>query len=316
MQQDFLHRYPKGPKLTAWLHGAVSEQSDLLEDVSSADKARFSEQVRELFAQLQAPVKEEDFIDLADELVAMDLPILALSLFDAYPETTRTCLSFRRFHVESTASLLSGEFSRAEQSLCAAQAAIPEEPAPYVNLAQLYEHQGEPKKALEWCELGMQTCPNHLPLWEVFARMHSQEDTDQLFSIILQQAKRYGSWAGHSLAAELDPDKTQQSLVYYLDPFYKQGEREEAFLAEYTGALGAAGDFDRVLKVIALELSGNRELDWPLHMHSLQASFALGHQEEFALKAQLIRRRFSERVPQEILQEIDHMAVDKEHWGA
>lgn len=315
MQGDLLYRYPKGPKLTAWLLQESPIEHSPLKEISPSEKAQFSEQVRELFTELSAPTKEDDFIDLVDELVAMDLPILALSLLDAYPEKAEGFLSFRRFHVESTASLLSGEFSRAEQSLCAAQAAIPEEPAPYVNLAQLYEQQGDRNRALEWCDLGMEVCPNHFPLWEVFASMQPNEP-DVMFKNILQKAKQHASWVGHSLAADLDPDKNQQSLAYYLDPFYKQGEREEAFLAEYTGALGAAGDFDRVVKVIALELSSNRELGWPLHLHSLQASFALGHRDEFTLKAELMRRRFSAEVPPSLIQEIEQMASDKEHWGS
>ncbi|MDD9949936.1 MAG: hypothetical protein OXT67_00050 [Zetaproteobacteria bacterium] len=309
-----LETYPKGPKLQTWLgYEALSVEAQS-QRITEAEKSDFCRNFKACLDQQVAP-EAGLLVDLMDELVAMDLPMMALILLDSYPDLAIDPSSFRRYHVEATASLLCGEDSRAERALLLARDLLPEEPAPYTNLVQLYANQGAQETALEWFRAGAQICPNHFPLWEVYASM-LPEGADAPFDLVLAAAREFSSWVGYSLAAELDPHRNSQTLALYLDPFYKQGEREEAFLLEYTGALGAAGDFDRVLKVVQLELAQNRgNYSWQLLWHSLQASYALGHRAEFELKSKVFLTEYEASIPAHIEGELRAMSQDEEHWG-
>jgi len=131
------------------------------------------------------------------------------------------------------------------------QELAPAEPAPYVNLVQIMIFQDRFADARTWCQAGLTAEPNNYNLWDLLADIGTREGENFSHYDILEAAKQFDSWAGYSLAADLDPEANSQTKAAHLDPFYNHGERSSDFLIEYTGALGAAGISIRSHKLLA-----------------------------------------------------------------
>jgi tetratricopeptide (TPR) repeat protein len=180
--------------------------------------------------------------------------------------------------------MITGELPRAELCFAAANQVAPEEPAPYSNMTEILIQDQRYGEALDWAQSGLESNPNHYRLWELYLSLCRIEATsdEALARTIFEKAKSLSSWAGTSLAAEIDPEANPNDKVTLLAPFYKAGERDDEFLIEYTGALGASGDMEAIPQIIwAAERLSSRELPWRLYMHASQAYLALGKMEDF-----------------------------------
>ncbi|MCX6123383.1 MAG: hypothetical protein NTV34_01330, partial [Proteobacteria bacterium] len=211
------------------------------------------------------------------------------------------------------ACMLTGELARAEGCFTEAQKIVPEEPAPYVNLAQIYAEDQHFDTALTWCLAGLDADKNFLRLWELLAWIYQQLDFASAREKIRAQAALRQSWAGASLAVDLfaasedEPDGRAKMLA--LDPFYLEGLRDVDFLVEYTAALGLAGHYDRIPTVLwQVESQATSGLPWQLYFHTIQAYLGLGRDDE-AL-ALIERTAKIDGVPPQIRTQLDGLRAE------
>ena len=284
--REELHNFPMGPKVGAWL--GVNQ-----EKMTSFDDSKRSEFNDFILRHIEdANVSNEDtLIDLLDELVSMDLPEAALKLAD-YQANIWTRKSFRGTQAEGIAAMILGDLGRAELCFKHAHHAEPEEPAPYTNLVQVLYHDDRLEEADTWLEAGLNTNPNYYRLWELVYAVEQKKGKEQeeINRYVYDRAKSKNSWAGYSLASETDVDANSQTKAHNLSSFYSQGERDTEFLIEYTGALGAAGDLEKIPHIYweANKAAGGKELPWRFEMHAAQAYLSLGRHEEFIGRANAI----------------------------
>jgi hypothetical protein len=92
--------------------------------------------------------------DLVDELVTMAIPEAALDLARFYPTAIRDD-DFRMQLAIGVAAMMVGELATSEVALIKAQSLLPNEPAPYVNLAQIFRSQDRLEEAEVWCLAGL-----------------------------------------------------------------------------------------------------------------------------------------------------------------
>lgn len=269
--------YPMGPKLTTWL--SIGQPAI---ELSDKDREGFTAFVINYGA--EHAVKSEDYlIDLVDELVTMDLPLAALKLIDMNSDVW-TRADFRGVLAEGIAAMITGEFPRAELCFSAAQETAPDEPAPYSNMAEILLIDQRLDEARQWIQSGLQAANNHYRLWELFLSLSRIEARDEhsLATSVFAKAKELNSWAGTSLAAEIDPEANPNTKVTLLEPFYNAGEREDEFLIEFTGALGAAGEMEKIPQIVwSAERISGRELSWRLYIHCAQSYLAMGKHSDF-----------------------------------
>jgi hypothetical protein len=220
----------------------------------------------------------ESLMDIADELLAMDLPLVVLSLIDLYPKLW--IVDFRSLLIEGLAAMLGGEPERALERFSEANRLNPEEPAPYVNACEILASQELWPQHQQWSEVGIAHCPNYRRLWEAAYLSASKSCPGRELAYLQDLAKQVTSWVGSSLAAELRAPSDTIHQVEVLKPFYDGGERDPEFLLEYTGALGANGQFS-MIPMIVWQSAKNQTLPWQLHCHSLQAHLAMNDKVSF-----------------------------------
>lgn len=282
--------YPMGPSLRRWLGlGEHEYRGKSAGEPSAEDQGRFADFLL-AYAQEQPCREESQLIDVMDELLAMNLPLLVLKMADLHTHLWQQ-QDFRGLMAEAVAAMMTGDLGRAELGFRQAQRLAPEEPAPYVNLVQIMQQDGRWQEAWTWCEAGLDAEGNNFRLWEL-AAYHFQQSQGEKIEALLSYARQRHSWAGMSLAAERDPLANQQTKVLYLQPFYASGERSHEFLIEYTGALGAAGDYEQIPALIwqAEKMTANT-LPWQLLIHQAQAQLAMDQKEAFLKLADKVKGR-------------------------
>ena len=294
-----LAHYPMGPHLKVWL-GVKAEA----EQLSDKNRNEFADYVLK-FGEENGLSDHESLVNLIDELVSMDHPLAALKLIDMNLDVWDRG-DFRGALAEGIAAMITGELPRAELSFAAANQVAPEEPAPYSNMIEILIQDGRYEEASTWADAGLNSNPNHYRLWELFlalSRIHAQTE-EALAKAVFEKAQALSSWAGTSLAAEIDPEANPSAKVTLLAPFYNAGERDDEFLIEYTGALGASGDMDSIPQILwAAERLSSRELPWRLYMHASQAYLALGKFEDFQIMSKKISSLNG--VPRDVLKYLD-----------
>lgn len=304
--------YPMGPKMRTWLGisaeaygGDNRPRPDQIERQNFADfLVSYIEEVS-----TQGTLQADQLADLVDELVAMDLPLMALKLIDQFPDAWHRD-QFRGVLAEGIAAMQVGELDRSEKCFRIAQTLVPAEPAPYVNLVQILIHGDRLVEARTWCEAGLMVEPNNLNLWDLMADISCREKESFSHHDIINSAKKYHSWAGYSLAADLDPQANSQTKAGHLDSFYHQGERSAEFLIEYTGALGSAGDFEKIPQIIwQAEKFSSEPLPWKLHLHGAQAHLAMNQLDRFGAVVDRLRR--TSGVPPHIIDELDKTYIEE-----
>lgn len=304
--QDY-NNYPMGPKLSSWL--------GLPEKELKEDEVEFSESLKSEFKDFllrhmeDAEVGSQDqLVELLDELVSMDIPEAALKLAD-YNSQIWTRGDFRGAQAEGIAAMITGDLARAEMCFKCAHHASPDEPAPYTNLIQVLFHEDRLEDAKVWLDAGLNTNPNYYRLWELAFAIEQKKglEQEQITAYVIEAAKTKNSWAGLSLASETDLTANSQTKAANLEPFYSSGERDLEFLIEYTGALGAAGDLEKIPHIYweASKAAKGKELPWRLEMHTAQAYLALGKHESFIERAQKILKM--DFIPSEVRSYLDQL---------
>lgn len=273
--------YPMGPHLRQYLE--IDDANYLghqRQDRPTADESAALEAWLSSTCRTRTPLTADRLIDLLDELVTMDLPRAALMLADAHPEEL-VAPDFRARLALGVAAMICADYGVAEDHLRAAQALIPAEPAPYVNLTQIYLEQGELAAAETWCTAGLDAEPNHFTLWDLLAEVWRDQHGEYLPEHLMAFAEKRCSWAGLALAANLTTTGDRYLKVNLLERIYQQGERDHQFLIELTGAYGVAGDFAKIPPLVwQAERLASKGLPWQLHLHAAQAHLALAQSDE------------------------------------
>jgi len=274
--------YPMGPVLAKWL-----EIGKPANDMSDQNREGFINFILEFGAE-HAVNSEEKLIDLVDELVTMDLPLAALKLIDMNSQLW-TRRDFRGSLAEGIAAMITGELPRAELCFASAHESAPDEPAPYSNMAEILLMDQRFDEANQWVLTGLQAANNHYRLWELFLSLTRMKASDEhsLARLVFEQANELNSWAGTSLAAEIDPEANPNTKVTLLEPFYHAGERDEEYLIEFTGALGASGEMEKIPQIVwTAERMAGKDLSWRLYIHCAQSYLAMGKHEDFIKTSQ------------------------------
>jgi tetratricopeptide (TPR) repeat protein len=280
-----ISKFPMGPNLRKW----VLRQGDNYEGhsnttPSAGEIAEFTDFMLQ-FLEDASPSNSNHLVDIIEELVGMNLPLLAIKVADSYPELFPQDDFRAQFHV-GNASMLVSELLRAEQAFIQAQQINSEEPATYVNLTQIYCHVDELHKAKKWCLAGLNVDPNHLRLWEMLAWILQQQKgtenkNEQVWGVILKYAKDFNSWAGTALGSDLRDSDDVLFKSQALTKLWDEGCKLPDFITEYTAVLGMAGKYDAIPAVIwSAEKTQSTPLPWQAYLHLAQAYQGLGRDQD------------------------------------
>jgi tetratricopeptide (TPR) repeat protein len=275
-----------GPAVRQWLNIPESDYSGF-ENTSPTGEhvALFTDAVLESFEN-GSPRDDSQLVTLLEELVGMNMPLLAIKLVDAYPQLFPQDDFRAQLHL-GNASMLVSDLARAEDAFIKAQSIVPAEPAPYINLTQIYCHDGLIDKARNWCLAGLDTDQDNTRLWELLAwigqtgKSDDERDRTSVARELALIAKEKNSWAGMSLACDIQDPEDVLTKLATLERFWNEGNRSTDYLVEYTAVLGMAGQYDRIPAIIwAAEREQTNGLPWQLTLHLAQAYLGLGRDQD------------------------------------
>ena len=298
---------PLGPKVRAFL-SLTSDYDTGTEPVSLDGPAaeEFAAFLVEFSRTKGGLASDAELGDLLDELVAMDQPKAALGLAAAYPER----LDAGDFRVQlslGVAAMLAGDHDEAETRLRAAQAILPDEPAPYVNLVQILAAQARHDEATVWCLAGLDAERNNPRLWSLLADLWEPKFGEFLPEELQRFAAKKDAWAGLSLAANMTATGDRYHKMNLLERLYFQGERDHEFLVEFTAALGVAGELQRIPTIVwQAEQATAKGVPWQLHVHAAQAQLGMGQAAE--CKLHIEKARLDPRLPEGVPAMLDELA--------
>lgn len=283
--QPSVANFPMGPNVRGWLN--VSPEDYRGDQNTSPTAEAVADFIDVVLEQLEttSPKNREHLVDLLEELVGMNMPLLAIKLTDAYPLLFPKD-DFRAQLNLGNAAMLISDLARAEDAFVVAQQLVPEEPAPYINLAQIYSHDGLAAKAREWCLAGLDTDQDNTRLWELLAYMEQQTcgDAAEGAKSLAILAKKRNSWAGLSLSCDLINPEDVLTKLKALEPFWNEGSRDLEYLIEFTAVLGMAGQYDKIPSIIwTVEKEATNGLPWQLILHLAQAYLGLGRDDDALL---------------------------------
>ena len=265
-----------GPKLITWLGIAHDDyRGEAAGDRTSEEALAFTNFIDAWAA--SSPLDDEAMlVDLLDELVSMDLPEAVLRLCER-GKPLWSGQDFRGQLSVGIAAMLKGDLDLSEAHFAAAQALLPTEPAPYVNLVQIFLHQTRLDDALSWCLTGLDADPNNLRLLELLA-MTLQDQHGEFFpEHLMRHAESRNAWAGLALAADVTSTADKFLKLRLLQAIFDEGERDPSFLVELTAALGIANEYEKIPTIVwQAEKSTSKPLPWQLHAHAAQAYLSLG----------------------------------------
>ena len=297
--------YPIGPQLRRFLGISPSEyRGDHAPAPTDEQSAAFRSFLSQVFAQ-QAPQDQGEFVDLLEELTAMGLSSAAVELADLSPQFAidgefRACLAL------GSALMMESELDEALLLLTQAQALVPAESAPYVNLAAIYFSLNRDEEAQHWIERGLQIDVNQFRLWEILASIYLHENREEAGQKLQAKADRLHSYAGLSLAADLIDPNDRLLKAQYLGDAFNAGARDDDFLIEYTAALGLAQQFEKIPQLVwQMEHIEKKSVHWKLYAHAAQAYLALNKEAEAAVLIQRVAQ--SRDVPSNVLQDLQQI---------
>ena len=280
---------PTPAKLLEWC-----QQSSFDDDhvPSSYHKERLPELAKTLQKHIHnTPVHSRtQLYELSADLITLELSELALELLEHYPEfSSQESGDIHALMFEGTVFLRAGDLEKSELCFKKAHHLVPSEPAPFVNLVEIFFAKKNLPEAKKWLLAGLNTEPNYPRLWEQYYLLTAEEQPDlgQIAQHIEHTAHQKNSWYGGCVALEVrhseEPEERVHELkVEHLNSFYNKGEQGEDFLIEYTGYLGASGRYNQLLQVIWQTKSPTSPLPWKLGLHNYQALSALGKDQEAA----------------------------------
>lgn len=305
-QADFMKwvNYPIGPQMRAWLQLPDIEQAT--QEFGNQERVAFTKAVLDHAA--KQPVTSIAVLeDLLDELVGMNFPLLALGLFDLCGKNFESPMSFRGLFSLAIAAMLSGDYSQSLKYNFLAHEASPEEPAPYVNIAQILIYQQNYAEAQKWLDAGFKAELNNFNLWqiqgELLFQMHSEAFLDQL----RDKALGLGSWAGVSLASSQAGGMRIEEKFKFMKDLYDSGEDSLDFVVEYTALLGELERFQEIPPCLwkAERTHKGESLPWQLLYHGACAHAAL--QEKPQAMRYINMLRFDPSIPHGLHQELDQL---------
>jgi len=91
-----------------------------------------------------------------------------------------------------------------------------------------------------------------------------------------QLAKQKNSWAGTSLACDLNNPDDVVTKADALEAFWNSGVKDLPFLIEYTAVLGMAGRYDKIPPIVWQSKLDDGKTPWQLLVHLAQAHLGLG----------------------------------------
>lgn len=278
--------FPMGPNLRQWFGISQSDYRGFDNTLPTAEELACFSEIFLVSLEERTPQNENHFVDILEELVGMNVPLLAVKFVDSYPSVFPHD-DFRAQLHYGNAAMLVGDLARAESAFVTAQRLIPEEPAPYVNLVQIYAHDNLLAKAREWCLAGLDADCENSRLWEFAAWLEQNENptntNQKVGKKILDLAKQKNSWTGTSLAFDLMNPEDAIGKAHALEAFWNSGIRDTKFLIEYTAVLGVAGHYDKIPSIVWHTQKGEKP-SWQLLMHLAQANLGLGRDDD-ALEA-------------------------------
>lgn len=283
--------YPMGPSLRAYLK--IDDRAYLGEkspQPSELESERFSEALIDYFSAMPIETTSQ-WIDVVEELTAMSLSRVAIFLAEEdFREEANT--DYRSLLAIGCSYMLEERFDASIAYFQKAQAAEPEEPASYVNIASVYYAQSQDQRAKEWILAGLDIDPNHKRLWEILASILLHANKESAGQDLRAIAETKQSYLGLSLAADLLEPQDQMFKAELLDDLYASlAEPDGEFLVEYTAALGMAQRFESIPAVVwkAQKIAGTK-LPWKLHAHALQANLAMEKIDEASACLEQLKR--------------------------
>lgn len=304
--------YPMGPNVRRLLGLDDSDyHGHLAKEPPSEDLQRAFIPVLDAAVEASEVPNSMALLDLLEEMVAMDFPAHALRLADLHSELLPhdDCHALVAI---GTAAMLVGDLGRAEICFRDAQALDPEDSSAYVNLVQILFQDNRYQEALEWCVAGLNVALNHRKLWEYAAALLQQKHGETAPEELRTFAEKLNSWAGLSMACELQMPGDAHLQAEILGRLYDEGERDLEFLTDYTGALGAAEDYEPIPAIVLqAERFATNGIPWQLLSHSLQAHIARGALAPATSDFEKLQKMSS--TPDHIVKAFEQVLADFEH---
>ncbi len=258
--QSWQH-YPMGPALRRFL-GLHDSPSDVAGSPPSArEKLDFADALCVYLEATATPPEEA----VLQELVQMDVPRAVYALSCEVPH-----LALYR----GLSAMLLGMWDEAEAAFCEAQRNNPMEPAPYSNLLYMWACEENWEAMALWIDTALAACPNHAPIWESVVGYCLREPSMDLLHGYVEKSH---AWMGACILTQVDPEMTPEAKEKALARFYHEGERDPAFLIEYTALLGEQERYREIPSIVwQTEKLSKEPLPWQLGFHMAQAYIALG----------------------------------------
>lgn len=300
--------FPMGPRLKAYL--AVDEMTLHPQETAPSDnELDFTSFLKSYHP--TKPIAITEAVGVMDELVTMALPQAALDMLQFYPEIANLP-EFAPQLTIGVAAMMQKSWDLAESALRKAQEILPEEPAPYVNLAQIYQHLEQLQDAEIWIHAGLEADLNNHRLWELLAQITYKNQGEFAPETLMKFAQTKSSWAGISMASEMITTGDRHLKATLLEKIYDRGERDPLFLIELTGAFGIAGEFEKIPQIVwQAERMNTKGLPWQLHAHGAQAEIALGSPEK--ARVQIAKARKDPFVTEEALESLKFLEDEMNH---
>jgi tetratricopeptide (TPR) repeat protein len=264
-------RYAMGPHLEKWFSNSQIPEAE--------DHAGFQNSFLDRLSD-RACDSTEQLIDVLEELVGMNFPLLAIKWIDSHLHLWPQGDFRAQLHL-GNACMLAGELPRAIECFEAAQSLVPAEPAPYTNLTNILLHLNHLDEARTWCNAGLDVEPNNFNLWKLRYEIEEAQGTPDIRRTIADDAKKRNSWAGVLLSFEITPDSLAKAdaLTEYVSSY----NHDPLFLIEYTSALGQAGRYDLIPPVVwSAENYPGDVTSWQLYLNAAQAEMGMGRPESAA----------------------------------
>lgn len=271
---------PVGPNLAKYLGWSDQQLSNApavpLREKDYQDFAAYFLQVLE-----EKPISNfEHLVDILDELIAMNLPLLVLKTKEIHQELWHN-EDFRAELIMGIAYMLIQDFDMAQEHFFQANQLMPEEPAPYVNMALILNSIAQDQEAWQWCLAGLEKDKNNLKLWKVIGpiafQIYSHDYKNQLMSL----AKKINSWVGVSMSCAQFENMSSHEICMHFKELYDLGEMSTDFLLEYTAHLGSSNQFEKIPAIIwKARKKHKKNIPAQLIFHEAQALFGLKKNQE------------------------------------
>jgi tetratricopeptide (TPR) repeat protein len=278
---------PLGTQIRMYL--GLPAETDISTEIPEETRLREFEKWMTTFIDSNPVVSDSELINLMEELCWLRLGNLTIRIHDKNQKFDLS-RDFRGLLALGAAAMMENELDLAQSVLSRAQQVEPQELAPYANLAKIYFHLQRDEDALNWALSGLAVDANAFGIWETLSLLYQADDAVTCGERLRALAEKHNSWAGMSLAAQMIDPQDKVLRVQMLEEVFESGVRTESFLIEFTAALGAAGQYD---KIPALYWRAAPDLQptansWRLLAHVAQAHLGMSQYAEAKKHFQMV----------------------------